>query len=154
MLLFGTSLYSQQYLYLQKGNEVPYKRLSLKDPVKIKTAEGDHWISGFLEEITSESINVGGVVYPYKEIVAFRTYSDLMRISGTALAAGGVLLTGIVVVNNLINNEGLTISKGEGIVAASMLGSGLILRWASRKTYKKEDGWKWNVIDLNKDFNQ
>lgn len=154
LLLICFGLNAQQYLYLQKGNDVPHTRLSLQDKVTFKTEGSDAWTKGPLQEITAESITVGGVSYPLKEIVAFRTNNDLVYFLGTAGIAGGLLFSGIILVNGLIAGSSPIISGNQVILGSSLVAGGFLVRWLSRKTYQKEKGWQWNVIDLEKDFNQ
>ena len=152
LLMLAGTMFGQQYLYLQKDNDIPHTRLELKDRVKFKTADTADWTAGILHEITSESITVGGVTYPLKEIVAFRTRNSLVYTLGSAGVAGGALFTGIFLVNGLINSDSPVITNKQIILGASLVSAGFLVRWLSRKTFEKEDGWKWNVIDLEKDF--
>ncbi len=153
-LLFITSiLFSQQYIYLQKGNEVPHTRIALKDKVKFKTQESERWIEGILHEITAESITVGQATYLISNISAFRTRNGFVHLLGTAGVAGGTLFTGIFILNGLINNETL-LTENQAILGASLVSAGFIVRLLARKTYNKTDGWNWKVIDLDKDFDQ
>lgn len=153
LLAFCSVLFGQQYLYLQKGNEVPHTRLALKDRVKFKTMESDEWVEGILQQITSESITVGRSTYLLDEISSFRTQNNLVHLLGTAGLAGGTLFTGIFIVNALINNETL-LTENQAILGASLVTAGFIVRLLARKTYNKEDSWNWKVIDLDKDFEQ
>ncbi len=154
LLLLAGSVYGQQYLYLQKGNDVPHTRLSLKDHVKFKTSDSTGWTSGILQSITTESITVGGVTYPLEEIKAFRTRNSLGYTIGSAAAAGGVFFSAIIMANGLISGERPIITNNQIILGAGLLTSGLLTRWLSLKTYNREDGWHWKVIDLEKDFEQ
>lgn len=153
LLAFNLSLFGQQYLYLQKGNEVPHTRLALKDIVKFKTADSEEWVEGILQEITAESITVGRGTYPLDQITSFRTRNNFVHLLGTAGVAGGTLFTSIFILNGLINNETL-LTENQAILGASLVTAGFIVRLLARKSFHKKDGWNWRVIDLDKDFEQ
>ncbi len=148
-----TSLFSQQYLYLQKGNEVPHTRIGLKERVKFKTVDSEEWVEGILQEITDESITVGRFTYPLDQILSFRTRNSFVYLLGTAGVAGGTLFTSIFILNGIINNETL-LTENQAILGASLITAGFIVRLLARKTFHKDQGWHWKVIDLDKDFEQ
>jgi hypothetical protein len=145
---FGFQVQAQQYLYLVKKGETPYKRLGISDALKIKTAEDGEWVSGRISAISAESITLGKVTYAFSEIEAMRTYNSLMRTSGYTLGIGGVMFTGIALFNRAANGDTPLLYPGQIVTGAVLLGSGYILYLCSRKTYKKEDGWQYKVIDL------
>lgn len=152
-LLFAISFFglsAQKYLYIKKGNEFPKERLGLNDHVRFKTTESDKFIKGMLNDITPAAITVNGKTYELNDVVAFRTRNEIMTVAGTALAGGAVLFTALGLVNRGISSDqsgGWT--NGQWITAASIFGGGLILRWAGRRTFKTEKGYRWEVIDLN-----
>lgn len=152
MLLFATSLSAQQYLYIQKGNEVPHARIGVNERVQFKTREGDDWIKGLVQNIGNESITVGRVTYPFSEIVTFRRRNSFLYTVGTAGLGGGAFFTGIFLVNGLINDSSPIITERQMAVGASLMAAGAIVQWFSKKTYKLEKGWHWKVIDLEQDL--
>jgi hypothetical protein len=153
LLVCTTSAWSQQYLYLQKGNEIPHTRLELKDKVKFKTTEDGEWLEGILHEIAAERVTVGNATYLLEDITAFRTRNNFVHLLGTTAVAGGTLFTGIFILNGLINGETL-LTKNQAILGASLATSGFLVRLLARKTYNRADGWHWEVINLDKDFEQ
>lgn len=151
---FSTVAFSQQYLYLKKKGEVPYKRLALYNSIKIQTEEGGDWVEGKITAINEKSITVGTTSYPLKEIKAMRTYNHLLRLGGTAIAGGGILFSGIAFFNRTTNGDNPLLTPGQINFGIGMLAGGLVIRWLSRKTYKAEKGWTWEVINLNKTFDE
>lgn len=145
---FGLS--AQKYLYIKKGNEFPKERLGLNDHIRFKTSESTKFMKGVLNDVTPTAITINGKVYELSDVVAFRTRNEIMTVGGTALAGGAILFTALALVNRGISSDyefGLT--KGQWITAASVFGGGLLLRWAGRRTYETEKGYRWEVIDLN-----
>ncbi len=139
----------QQYLYLVKKGDTPYKRLGINEPLYIKTTEDGAWVKGLIKEISTESITVGKVTYPFSEIEAMRTYSSLLKTTGYALGIGGVMFTGIAAFNATINNERPILYPVQIVTGVLLLSGGYIAYLSSRKTYKKDKGWQYKVIDLN-----
>lgn len=151
-LLFCTAIltcYSQRYLYIQKGNEVPYKRLSLYDPITFRT-DSSGWVDGRIQAISVENIRINGKDYLLADIQGFRTHHELIYIAGTALGAGGILFTGISIFNRGINGDRPLVRSRQLLWGAALTGSGLLIRWLSRKTYLRDKGWHWKVIALDK----
>lgn len=145
--LFGAS--GQKYLYIKKGNEFPKERIGLNERVHFKTAESDGFIKGILNDVTPVAITVNGKIYELADVVAFRTRNEIMTVSGTALAGGALLFTTLGLINRATSSYKGGLTSGQWITAASFFGGGLILRWAGKRTYKVEKGWRWEVIDLN-----
>ncbi len=150
-ILLGCSymLPAQQYLYLKKNNNIPAHRFALKDRIHFKMAGADKWDKGLLQEINQETIKVNGVDYALADVAAVRSQNDLIKITGSALLTGGVFFTGIAFVNRVVNGDRPVLTNGQLIWGASLMGGGALILWASRKTYRATDGWKWVVIDLN-----
>lgn len=149
LLLFGGSYaHSQQYLYLVKKGDTPYKRLTIGDNLKLKTSETDGWVNGRISAISAKSITLGRVTYPYAEIEAMRTYNSLMKTGGYALGIGGVMFTGIAFFNRSVNGDTPLLYPGQIITGAILVTSGYIMYLCSRKTYRKSNGWQFKVIDL------
>lgn len=150
-LLFCTAIltcYSQSYLYLQKNNEVPYKRLGLYDTVIFKT-DSSEWVGGKIHSISNEVIRIDGVDYLLADIVGFRTHNELIYLGGTAMAIAGVGFTGIALVNRTVNGDTPLLRPGQIVFGAALSGAGLLVRWLSRKTYLRDKGWHWKVISLD-----
>lgn len=148
MLGLGIQTQAQQYLYLVKKGNTPYKRLGISDPIKIRTAEDGDWISGRISAISAESITVGKLTYAFAEIDAMRTYNSLLRSGGYTLAIGGVMFPGIALFNRAVNGDTPLLYPGQIITGGILIGSGFVMYLFSRKTYEKEDGWQFKVIDL------
>lgn len=150
----GLSVAGQQYIYFQKDNDIPHKRIAKHEEVTFRPADEKEWIKGRLQEINEESITVNNRIYPLKKIEAFKTHHELVYLGGTAMGAAGLLFTGIAFFNRLINGDRPLLTEGQMIFGAGMIAGGLLVRWLARKTYEKEDGWQWKVIDLNKDLDE
>ncbi len=142
---------AQQYIYLVKKGNTPYKRLGISDPIRIKTYEGGKWIEGRISNISTKSITLGRVSYPISEIEAMRTYSSLMKTGGYTLGVGGIFFTGIALFNRAINEDRPLLYPGQIITGGALVGTGYLLYLFSRKTYKVENGWQFKVIDLNEE---
>lgn len=140
---------AQQFLYLKRNNEFPDHRFVLHEKVNFRTGETDEWATGKLEEIRQESVKISGVVYPLKDITAFRTRNALLDLFGSALWSGGLLFTGIAFFNRTINGDKPLLTNGQIIFGSSLIVSGLVVNWLNLKTYKKEEGYNWVVIDIN-----
>lgn len=148
-LLFCFQSMGQQYLYLVKKGDTPYKRLALYDEIRIKTSEEGKWVKGLIQGISTKTITVGKVTYPFSEIEAMRTYNSLLKLGGYALGTGGIMFTGIAAFNAGINGDTPILYPIQIIAGVALLSSGYIVYAFSRKTYKKDKGWQYKVIDLN-----
>lgn len=146
--LWVNLLCGQQYLYIQKQGKVPYKRLAVNDVLSLRTQDSKDWVEGKVTGISGKSVVINDVAYTLSDIEAMRTFNPLMKIGGTSLMAGGVLFSGLAVVNRLGSGDRPLLRNGQIITSAALLGTGGLLRWTSRKTYKKDKGWSFKVIDL------
>lgn len=147
LLLLSLAVSAQKYLYIKHNNQPPADRIGLHERVVFKTAESRTFTKGLLDDITPGSITVDGRTYPLASIESFRTRNELMTIGGTAMMAGSLMFTALAV----INRTGLSgnFTQREALGLGAVFGGGLLLRWAGRRTFKKEKGWKWEVIDLD-----
>ncbi len=127
---------------------MPAERFGLKERVTFKTQDSKRFTGGILQNVSKESIEVDGVIYPLSEIVAFKTHGELLNLAGSSMAVGGVFFTGIIFVNRLINSDSPLLRQNQIYLGAGLVAGGLLVRWASRKTYNKEKGWEWVVIDF------
>lgn len=151
-VLFSFLAEGQQYLYVKKKGELPAERLTLHDNVKIKVSDTTSWVKGPLEMINTESIKVKGQVFRLKEVKAIRVNNGLMRLGGTAMWAGGILFTSVALINGIINDDNPVIYPGQIAFGSGLVAGGVLVSWLSRKTYSREKGYFYEVIDLNKDF--
>ncbi len=149
---FPVESVAQQYLYLQKGNNVPHARFGLNDRVQFKTKENKGWIKGFLYGVTDKTITVGNRVYLLDEIDSFKTVNSIGETIGWGAIAAGVLYVVIVVANSGISSEASGLTENEAWVSGALVASGIGIRLISRKTYRSAKGWKWKVIDFEKNF--
>jgi len=152
LITVGINLPAQQYLYLKQTGEIPYKRLKVNDPIKIRVAKSPEWISGKITSIETSVIEINKTAYKLASIEAVRTYNEMLKLSGSTFLVGGVLFTGIVLINGLINSDSPLIRQGQVVFGSAMVSGGLLVRWLSRKTYHKSKGWQFEVIDLDKEF--
>ncbi len=149
IILTSTNLWSQQFIYIKKGNEFPVTRYGLNDKIQFRTSEELPWVSGVIREIGPDFLRVGNVVYPLEAIVAFRTRKELLTISGKALWGGGVLFTGLALINGVINRDSPVIRSSQLVWGGGLVLAGLGLVALGKKDYYREEGWQWVVIDLN-----
>ncbi len=140
---------AQKYLYIKKGNEFPKERIALYDRVQFKTSESTNFIKGILNDVSPTTITVNGRIYELSDVVSFRTRNEIMTVTGTALAGGALLFTTLGLLNRATSSYEGGLTSAQWITAASFFGGGLILRWAGKRTFKTEKGWRWEVIDLN-----
>ncbi len=152
LMTWGINSYSQQYLYLKRPGEVPQKRLEINDALKIKMQDSPVWVSGKITSISSKSLTINEKVYPLSDITAMRTYNQMLRFGGSAFFIGGLMFTGIIFTNRVINDDEPLLRPGQIILGSSLIAGGGIMRWLSRKTYRSSDGWRFEVIDLDKEF--
>lgn len=153
LLLFflglSIQLTAQQYLYIKQGNEFPEKRYGVSDGVRFRTEEKGPWVNGIIREIGKDYLQVNNVVYPLDAIVAFRSNGELLTIGGTALWAGGILFTGIALVNGVINGDQPIIRGSQLVWGGGLVAAGFGMMALGQKTYHKKNGWEWVTIDLN-----
>ena len=152
LMLISESLSAQQYLYIKQGNEFPAVRYGISDRVKFRTGEDLLWVSGIIREIGSDFIRINNVIYPFEEIIAFRSSNELLNIGGTALRSGAVLFTGLAFINGVINNDNPVIKGSQLIWGGALVAVGFGMVALARKDYYREDGWYWLTIDLTKDL--
>jgi len=146
----SVNLLGQQFLYIKKEHAPPVYRLTLNEVLQFKTADSDNFVEGRVTHISTEHLGLNEVLYSLEDIVVIRRYQQFTKAAGTGLGAAGLLYPVLASVNQVINFRRPLLTDGQAIASASMLGSGLILRWMSRKTYRKEDGYIWEVIDFQK----
>jgi hypothetical protein len=150
LLVFASiSLSGQQYLYIKRKGELPAERLAENAKVKIKIAEQDIWIEGLLKNINTNTITINDRKFYFSNIEAIRLYNPLVRFGGTALWVGGTMFTGIALFNRTINGDAPLLREGQIIFGVSTVSAGFLVRWLSRKTYSKADGYFFEVIDLD-----
>lgn len=148
--LFSVSLSAQKYLYIKKGNEIPKLRIGVNERVTFKTTESTKFIDGILNDVTATAMVVSGKTYALSDVEAFRVRNQLLTIGGTAIAGGALLYTSLGLINRIGGKyQGGSFTTGEWVTVASLFGGGLLMRWLGKKTYSKDKGWKWEIIDLN-----
>lgn len=149
LALGAMTLSAQKYLYIKKGNQVPSERIGLYSRVVFKTTESTKFMKGIMNDVTPSSITINNKTYALSDIEAFRSRNELLTIGGTALAGGALLYTALGLANRLGGYDDGGFTSGQWITVTSLFGGGLIMRWAGRRTYKSDKGWKWEVIDLS-----
>lgn len=152
LILTAGGLSGQQYLYIKQGNEFPALRYGISDRVKFRTGEDLPWVSGVIREIGSDFLRINNVVYPFEDIIAFRSNDELLTIGGTALWGGGVLFTGLALINGVINNDKPVIKGSQLAWGGALVAVGFGMIALAKKDYYREDGWHWVTIDLTKDL--
>lgn len=149
LLLGAFSLPAQKYIYLKKGNDVPAMRIGINERVVFKTAESTKFMKGIMNDVTPSSITINYKTYALEDIEAFRGRNELLTIGGTALAGGALLYTSLGLINRLGSYDDGGFTSSQWITITSIFGAGLIMRWAGKRTYKKDKGWIWQVIDFS-----
>lgn len=149
------SLSAQQYLYIKKKGELPKQRLEQYDHVKILITGQEEWIEGMLTNISTTTITLDDDrQFYFSNIEGIRVYNGLVRIVGTAIWGGGVFFTSIAAVNRLGNGDRPVLRQGQIVFGAGMGLGGAIISRLSRRTYSKEKGYYFEVIDLEKNFEE
>lgn len=136
------------YLYIMRKGEVPAQRLTVGDVISVKQTETD-WYKNSITAIDTDRIQVGNRTYFLSEIEAMRTYNELGRIFGQAMMQGSLLIAGIGVFNGLVNEDDPVVYPRFLYWMGGIFTGGAILNWLSRKTYKVEKNWYFEVIDFN-----
>lgn len=143
VLLFG-SAQAQQMIYLQKGHELPYRKLSLGDHLAVKA--GDEWIEGLITDIRPDRIALNKIEVLFSEITAYRTWNEMMRWGGTGLMIAGLGYLGLSTFNSLTNGDRPLLYGSEVAGWGSIAAGGWLMKYLSRKTYHREKGWELRVI--------
>lgn len=147
LFLSMTDLSAQQYIYLQKKGNVPYKRLTLYDDLKILPKDSDDWIKGKINFIAQESLEINGTRILYSDIQKLKTYSSTLKLTGAALGIAGGGYAFLSTFNSAINGESTLIYSNEVITSSILLAGGLIMYFSSGKTYDIDKGWELRIID-------
>ncbi|MDZ7846386.1 MAG: hypothetical protein U5L96_06280 [Owenweeksia sp.] len=150
LICCSMGLMAQQYLYIKKGNEFPDKKYGLKERITFKTDSAAQWSEGLIDEVSGKYIVISGVQYSLEAITAVRSERQLLKIAGTALWAGGLLFTGIAIINGVINNDAPLVRNSQLAWGGGLVVAGIVMDLLSRKTYRADAGWNWVTIDLQK----
>lgn len=151
LMALAINLSAQKYLYIKKGNNAPKLRISLNEQVTFKTIESTKFIQGIMNDLSPTTITINGKMYALGDVQAFRVRNELLTIGGTALAGGALLFTSLALINRIGSSySGGGLTTGQWVTAASFFGGGLIMRWLGKRTFDKDKGWNWQVIDLEK----
>lgn len=149
MLFCGANAYSQQYLYIKKKGEMPKERIAINQRITFKIRGEKEWISGFMKELNGNSIRVNDRLFYFSNIEGIRTYNSLLKTFGSAFWVGGAFFTSIAAVNSIINDERPILSNRQIGLGAGLGLLGIVVTRISRKTFLKEEGYSFEVIDLN-----
>lgn len=151
VFLGASSAFSQQYLYIKKKGEIPSERIGLNQRINFKIQGEKEWISGLLKELNGNSLKVNDRLFYFSNIEAIRTHNSLLKTLGAGLWVGGVFFTSIAAVNSVINSESPILSNNQLLVGGGLGLIGLIVDRLSKKTYSKEKGYYFEVINLDEE---
>ncbi len=140
--------FGQQYLYVQRNNEVPDRRFELYEDLSIYTIGAEDWMKGKITAISSEYLEIEGVKYALADIEAIRVSHDLWYVMGSGMLAGGILFPAVAGFNQAINGANPFLTAAQATTGAILISAGLLTRWLSRSTYRRNKGWHWKVIDF------
>lgn len=149
MLFFGANAYSQQYLYIKKQGEMPKERIGINERITFKIKGEEEWINGLLKELKGNAIKVNDRLFYFSNIEGIRTYNSLLKTVGSTLWVGGAFFTSIAAVNSIINEERPILSNRQIGLGIGLGVVGVMVGRLSRKTYLKEKGYNFEVIDLD-----
>ena len=136
-------------LLVKKKKSAKTGRFYPGDQVKVIT-KGGRKQKGLLVQITPKSIYLDQGRVPLDSIYKLKKYNMNLIGNGLTMSFAGVLFTGIVVTNGLINNDSPIITGGEAAVAGGFLISGALLARLGIKSYKIDDRHYFEVIDFTK----
>lgn len=148
MTLLPMMAMSQEYLLIKSSEGKGIKRFEMNQDVGIRYTGAEEFVVGYMTETGDSSIIVNQVEIGLDEIEAIRIYRPFFRGIGVAqrYAAGGII--GLNLVNNAISGYRPLVSEEQGIWAASLFVTSYVWDYFSRRTYEMEDGWTYEVIQL------
>ncbi|MEO0899664.1 MAG: hypothetical protein AAFY71_24855 [Bacteroidota bacterium] len=166
-ILLSSSIYSQKVLSLENVNR--FKRITFHegDFIRFRMKEERNDYNGHIVTISDSMVVIAKNIrlpgeneeavrtvrdyIPIHQIgliyYAPRTYARMMRMGyyRSSLVTGGILI-GTSSVNTLVTGE--TPKRGDFLLAAGILGSGLIARLAGKEVYRiGKRGWRLRTLD-------
>lgn len=139
---------SQEFLLIKSSEGKGIKRFDMNRDIGVRYAGTDNFVVGYLTETGDASLFINEVEVGLGEIDAIRIYKPFWKGLGVAqrYAAGGVL--GLNLVNNAISGYRPLVSENQAWWAAGLFATSYVWDFFSRKTYEMEDGWSYEVIEL------
>ena len=135
------------YLVIRNRKSAKVQRIHPGDAVRIRT--GDYDVKGIVEDIRDDYIQVGGSQVEYFRIEKLTYYKPILMQNGIKIMGAGVLLTGIVTFNGLINNDDPILDKGSAIISAVAVGLGAALFKFGVINYRMNEKRYFEVIDVS-----
>lgn len=149
MLLLGVApLIAQEFLYVKQQGGTPAHRFSVYDQVEILTQNSEQWHEGIITAIHREHVELNGLMYHFADIMAMRRHNTFFQVAGTGLSMTGLLYPLIAGGNQLTNFRRPLLTRRDILFSTSAFGSGLLLRFLARRTYRRSKGYFWETIDF------
>lgn len=147
-MMSSTLVMSQSYLVVKSTNGKGVQAIGMNRDVGIRYVDSSGFQVGYLTEVGESSVIVNNIEIPLSDIDAIRVYKPLFKGLGMAqrYAAGGII--GLNVVNNAISGYRPLLSEEQAIWSVGLFATSYIWDFFSRKTYKRDSGWDFEVIQL------
>lgn len=149
-LLVGISTDAQQYLVLQKRGKLKNFKYQPGNDISLQLKREDFIITGEITKITDTSLSLNyAIEIQFDEISRVLKPRQFYKKLSKSMIVGGLIFTGIVGLNGVLNNDSPLIDKGSLIFSASMITGGFLMKPLFVRKFDLTSKWDFKNLDFS-----